>query len=162
MLYTPWLIQRGCLENYTELASVWDELDFVWYIPEDEDKAVQALRMRDEYCYETSMPLPRQAPASFLEVFVSITDSLTAMLYQDREEFTKSILLNMGARSYSDDGRLPSEIHEEALVIAERVMYRTYGRNGSGGLFRIPGSDILEIPITSQMIMWANLYDPYH
>ena len=162
MLYTPWLIQRGCLANYTELASVWDELDFVWYIPEDEDKAIQALRMRDEYCYETSMSVPRQAPASFLEVFVSITDSLTAMLYQDREEFTKSILLNMGARSYSDDGRLPSEIHEEALVIAERVMYRTYGRNGSGGLFRIPGFDILEIPITSQMIMWANLYDPYH
>lgn len=162
MTYTRWLIQRGCLENYTELASVWDELDFVWYIPEDEDRAIQALRMRDEYCYETSTPSPRQAPASFLEVFVSITDSLTAMLYQDREKFTKSILLNMGAYSYSDDGRLPSEIYDEALVIAERVMYRTYGRNGSGGLFRIPGSDILETPITSQMIMWANLYDPYH
>ena len=162
MTYTRWLIQRGCLENYSELASVWDELDFVWYIPEDEDKAVQALRMRDEYCYETSMPLPRQAPASFLEVFVSITDSLTAMLYQDREKFTKSILLNMGAYSYSDDGRLPSEIHEGALEIAERVMYRTYGRNGSGGLFRIPGANVLETPITSQMIMWANLYDPYH
>lgn len=162
MTYTRWLIQRGCLENYSELASVWDELDFMWYIPEDEDKAVQALRMRDEYCYETSMPSPRQAPASFLEVFVSITDSLTAMLYQDREKFTKSILLNMGAYSYSDDGRLPSEIHEGALEIAERVMYRTYGRNGSGGLFRIPGANVLETPITSQMIMWANLYDPYH
>ena len=162
MSYTRWLIQRGCLEEYSELASVWDELDFVWYIPEDEDKAVQALRMRDEYCYETGMSSPRQAPASFLEVFVSITDTLTAMLYQDRETFTKSILLNVGARSYSDDGRLPSEIHSEALVIAERVMYRTYGRNGSGGLFRVPGSDILEAPITSQMIMWANLYDPYH
>lgn len=162
MTYTRWLIQRGCLENYSELASVWDELDFVWYIPEDEDKAIQALRMRDEYCYETETPSPRQAPASFLEVFVSITDTLTAMLYQDREKFTKSILLNMGAYSYSDDGRLPSEINEEALVIAERVMYRTYGRNGSGGLFRIPGSNILETPITSQMIMWANLYDPYN
>lgn len=162
MSYARWLIQRGCLENYSELASVWDEIDFVWYIPEDEDKAVQALRMRDEYCYETGMPLPRQAPASFLEVFVSITDTLTAMLYQDRKVFTKSILFNMGARSYSDDGRLPSEIHDEALAIAERVMYRTYGRNGSGGLFRVPGSNILETPITSQMIMWANLYDPYH
>lgn len=162
MIYTRWLIQRGCLENYSELASVWDELDFVWYIPEDEDKAIQALRMRDEYCYETGMPLPRQAPASFLEVFVSITDTLTAMLYRDRESFTKSILLNVGARSYSDDGRLPSEIHEEALSIAERVMYRTYSRNGTGGLFRIPGVDILEMPITTQMIQWANLYDPYH
>lgn len=162
MTYTRWLIQRGCLENYSELASVWDELDFVWYIPEDEDRAVQALRMRDEYCYETGMLTPRQAPSSFLEVFVSITDNLTAMLYQDRESFTKSILMNMGARSYSDDGRPISEIREEALVIAERVMYRTYGRNGSGGLFRIPGSDILETPIVSQMIMWANLYDPYN
>lgn len=162
MQYTPWLIKRGCLENYTELASVWDEIDFAWYIPEDEDKAIQALRMRDEYCYETSMPMPRQAPASFLEVFVSITDTLTAMLYQDREDFTKSILLNLGARSYSDDGRLPSEIHEAALDIAENVMYRAYHRNGTGGLFRIPGADILETPLTTQMIMWANLYDPYH
>lgn len=162
MHYASWLIQRGCLENYTELASVWDELDFVWYIPEDEDKAIQALRMRDEYCYETGMPSPRQAPASFLEVFVSITDTLTAMLYQDRESFTKSILLNAGARSFSDDWRLPSEIHEEALNIAERVMYRTYSRNGTGGLFRIPGADILEMPLTTQMIQWANLYDPYH
>ena len=162
MHYTSWLIQRGCLENYSELASVWDELDFMWYIPEDEDKAIQALRMRDEYCYETGMPSPRQAPASFLEVFVSITDTLTAMLYKDRESFTKSILLNVGARSYSDDGRLPSEIHEAALNIAERVMYRTYSRNGTGGLFRIPGVDILEMPLTTQMIQWANLYDPYH
>lgn len=162
MHYTSWLIQRGCLENYTELASVWDELDFVWYIPEDEDKAIQALRMRDEYCYETGAPSPRQAPASFLEVFVSITDTLTAMLYQDRESFTKSILLNVGARSFSDDGRPPSEIHEEALSIAERVMYRTYSRNGTGGLFRIPGVDTLEMPLTTQMIQWANLYDPYH
>lgn len=162
MHYASWLIQRGCLENYTELASVWDELDFMWYIPEDEDKAIQALRMRDEYCYETGMPSPRQAPASFLEVFVSITDTLTAMLYQDRESFTKSILLNAGARSFSDDWRLPSEIHEEALKIAERVMYRTYSRNGTGGLFRIPGADILEMPLTTQMIQWANLYDPYH
>lgn len=162
MQYTSWLIQRGCLENYTELASVWDELDFVWYIPEDEDRAIQALRMRDEYCYETGMPSPRQAPASFLEVFVSITDTLTAMLYQDRESFTKSILLNVGARSFSDDGRLPSEIYEEALNIAECVMYRTYSRNGTGGLFRIPGVDTLEMPLTTQMIQWANLYDPYH
>ena len=162
MRYTPWLIERGCLENYSELASVWDELDFAWYIPEDEDRAIQALRMRDEYCYETGMPSPRQAPASFLEVFVSITDTLTAMLYQDRESFTKSILLNVGARSFSDDGRLPSEIHEEALIIAERVMYRTYSRNGTGGLFRIPGVDTLEMPLTTQMIQWANLYDPYH
>lgn len=141
---------------------MWDELDFIWYIPEDEDKAIQALRMRDEYCYETGRPSPRQAPASFLEVFVSITDTLTAMLYQDRESFTKSILLNVGARSFSDDGRLPSEIHEEALIIAERVMYRTYSRNGTGGLFRIPGADTLEMPLTTQMIQWANLYDPYH
>ena len=81
MHYTSWLIKRGCLENYSELASAWDELDFAWYIPEDEDKAIQALRMRDEYCYETGMPSPRQAPASFLEVFVSITDTLTAILY---------------------------------------------------------------------------------
>ena len=162
MLYASWLIKRGCLENYTELASVWDEIDFAWYIPDDEDKAIQALRMRDEYCYGTGLPMPRQAPASFLEVFVSITDTLTAMLYQDRESFTKSILLNLGARSYSDDGRLPSEIHEEALNIAERVMYRTYSRNGTGGLFCIPGADILETPLTTQMIQWANLYDPYH
>ena len=162
MHYASWLIKRGCLENYSELASVWDELDFTWYIPEDEDKAIQALRMRDEYRYETGMPSPRQAPASFLEVFVSITDTLTAMLYQDRESFTKSILLNVGARSYSDDGRLPSEIREEALNIAERVMYRTYSRNGTGGLFRIPGVDTLEMPLTTQMIQWANLYDPYH
>lgn len=162
MNYTSWLIERGCLENYSELASVWDELDFMWYIPEDEDRAIQALRMRDEYCYETGMPSPRQAPASFLEVFVSITDILTAMLYQDRESFTKSILLNLGARSYFDDGRPPSEIHEEALNIAERVTYRTYSRNGTGGLFRIPGMDTLEMPLTTQMIQWANLYDPYH
>ena len=162
MSYTSWLIKRGCLENYTELAFAWDEIDFAWYIPEDEDKAIQALRMRDEYCYETSMPMPRQAPASFLEVFVSITDTLTAMLYQDRADFTKSILLNLGARSYSDDVRLPSEIHEAALNIAETVIYRTYSRNGTGGLFRIPGADILETPLTVQMIMWANLYDPYN
>lgn len=162
MSYASWLIKRGCLENYTELALVWDEIDFAWYIPEDEDKAIQALRMRDEYCYETSKPMPRQAPASFLEVFVSITDTLTAMLYQDRDAFTKSILLNLGARSYSDDGRLPSDIHEAALDIAETVIYRTYSRNGTGGLFRIPGANILETPLTTQMIMWANLYDPYH
>ena len=102
MMYLPWLIQRGCLSDYRGLASVWDEIEFVWYIPEDGDKAEQALRMRDEYAYEFDRDTPRQGPVSFLEVFVSMTDTLTAMVYQDRADFTRSILMNLGVSDAVD------------------------------------------------------------
>ena len=104
MTYTRWLIQRGCLENYSELASVWDELDFVWYIPEDEDKAIQALRMRDEYCYETEMPSPRQAPASFLEVlqFAGVTSG-----GDDGEASIEGFVSNAFAESTGSSGDEP-------------------------------------------------------
>ena len=161
-MYLPWLIERGCLGDYRGLASVWDEIEFVWYIPEDEDKAIQALRMRDEYSYEFDRPTPRKGVVSFLEVFVSITDTLTAMVYQDREEFTRSILMNLGVSDAVDSRFLGAALYARALDSAETVMYRTYQKNGSGGLFRVPGADLLEMPLRDQMIIWSNNYDPYH
>ena len=162
MEYLPWLIERGCLTEYRGLASVWDEIEFAWYIPDDGDKAEQALRMRDEYAYELGRPYPRQGPVTFLEVFVSITDSLVAMVYQERKGFTRSILMNLGVFGSTDSVLLGSELYAKALDSAETVMYRTYRKNGAGGLFMVPGADMLEMPIRDQMIMWANRYDPYH
>lgn len=162
MEYLPWLIQRGCLNEYRDLASVWDEIEFVWYIPEDGDKAEQALRMRDEYEYETNRPRPRQGPASFLELFVSITDTLTAMIYQDRSAFTKSILMNLGVRDAQDALLMNPAVYDMAIDSAETVMQRTYRKNGYGGLFMVPGADLREMPLRDQMILWSNEYDPYH
>lgn len=162
MEYLPWLIQRGCLDEYRDLASVWDEIEFVWYIPDDEDKAIQALRMRDEYEYETNRSCLRQGPVSFLELFVSITDTLTAMIYQDRSAFTKSILMNLGVRNTQDALLMDSVTRASAIDSAETVMYRTYQKNGLGGLFMVPGADLREMPIRDQMILWSNFYDPYH
>lgn len=162
MEYLPWLIQRGCLDEYRDLASVWDEIEFVWYIPEDGDKAEQALRMRDEYEYETNRSCQRQGPASFLELFVSITDTLTAMIYQDRAAFTKSILMNMGVRNAQDALLMDPALYARAIDSAETVMHRTYRKNGYGGLFMVPGADLHEMPLRDQMILWSNIYDPYH
>ena len=162
MEYLPWLIQRGCLDEYRDLASVWDEIEFVWYIPEDGDKAEQALRMRDEYAYELDRPYPRQGPVSFLEVFVSITDTLTAMLYQDRAAFTRSILMNLGVSNAYDTLLMDPAVYSSAIDSAHTVMYRTYQKNGTGGLFRVPGANLLEMPLRDQMILWSNEYDPYH
>ena len=162
MDYLPWLIQRGCLNEYQGLASVWDEIEFVWYIPEDGDKAEQALRMRDEYAYELDRPYPRQGPVTFLEVFVSITDTLTAMLYQDRSAFTKSILMNLGVRNAQDALPMDPAVYDKAIDSAYTVMHRTYQKNGTGGLFIVPCGDLLEMPLRDQMILWANKYDPYH
>lgn len=162
MEYLPWLIRRGCLNEYRDLASAWDEIEFVWYIPEDGDKAEQALRMRDEYEYETNRPCPRQGPASFLELFVSITDTLTAMIYQDRATFTKSILMNLGVRNAQDALLVDPAVYARAIDSAETVMHRTYRKNGYGGLFMVPGADLREMPLRDQMILWANEYDLYH
>lgn len=162
MEYLPWLIRRGCLDEYRDLASVWDEIEFVWYIPEDGDKAEQALRMRDEYAYETGRPYPRQGPVSFLELFVSVTDTLTAMIYQDRAAFTKSILMNLGVRNAQDALLMDPAVYARAIDSAETVMHRTYRKNGYGGLFRVPGADLREMPLRDQMILWSNFYDLYH
>lgn len=162
MMYLPWLIQRGCLSDYRGLASVWDEIEFIWYIPEDEDRAIQALRLRDEYAYEFDCRAPRQGPVTFLEVFVSITDTLSAMVYQDREKFTRSILMNLGVSNLLDSECFSTELYSRGLDSAETVMYRNYHQNGSGGLFKVPGAKMLEIPLFDQMVLWANRYDPYH
>lgn len=162
MEYLPWLIERGCLDDYRDLASVWDEIEFKWYIPEDGDKAEQALRMRDEYEFELGLSCPKRGPASFLELFVSITDTLTAMVYQDRAAFTRSILMNLGVTNAYDTLLLDPALYAKALDSADTVMYRTYHKNGAGGLFMVPGANMLEMPLRDQMILWSNYYDPYH
>lgn len=162
MEYLPWLIKRGCLTGYRDLASVWDEIEFKWYIPEDGDKAEQALRMRDEYEFELGLSCPKRGPVSFLELFVSITDTLTAMVYQDRAAFTRSILMNLGVTNAYDALLLDPALYAKALDSADTVMYRTYQKNGAGGLFMVPGSNMLEMPLRDQMILWSNYYDPYH
>ena len=141
---------------------MWDEIEFVWYIPDDGDKAIQALRMRDEYEYETNRSCMRQGPASFLELFVSITDTLTAMIYQDRSVFTKSILMNLGVRNAQDSLCMDPAVYDMAIDSAETVMHRTYRKNGYGGLFMVTGADLREMPLRDQMILWSNEYDAYH
>ncbi len=70
-------------------------------------------------------------------------------------------LVNLGVVNY-DRLLLDSAVYSRALDSADRVMHRHTTETVLGGLFMVPGADILEMPLRDQMILWSSYYDPYH
>ena len=159
MDYTSWLIKEGCLEVYTKLALGWDDIPFDYYPDCDAPRIEQCSRIREEYADRLEKPHPRTGPPSFLEFFVSSLDALSTMMYIDKERISEGLLMNLGVDYYMDAISSPTVIAEAALESAERVISRSYSKDGRGGLFPVYGEDTLTMPLFVQMAKWANWYD---
>lgn len=142
--YLPWLYgQVGEVKNHNSSKSYWNLLrqmyskEFVWFIPNDDNRVEDGKYLRHEWAEETGQAHPdrdwMRLPCSFLELLIALSRRLAFEADGgDSPAWFWHLIDNLGLRGCHDRSRYDTKEVEEAL---DTVIFRTYDPDGRGGLF---------------------------
>jgi len=111
--------------------------EFVWFIPNDDNRIADGKDLRYEFVEESGLEdVDRrwlQLGCSMLELLIGLSRRLAFEADGEPRDWFWQMLENMDLSPYNDhyQKRRVSEIDE----ILDRVIWRTYGINGEGGIF---------------------------
>lgn len=162
--YYIWLLNKVGVYASEEGAysSLFHELfttEFKWMIPMDENRAADGLYLRSEYANETGGFTDQYSKCSFLEMLVSLSircenDIMGEPDVDHTREWFWRIIYNLGLEKYDNAHYNPIKVKD----ILERVCFREYDADGSGGMFPLknPPGDQRQVEIWYQMGSWLN------
>lgn len=143
-LYLKWLYRQvGNVRLKNPARTYWVLLrqlykkEFVWIIPNDDNRLEDGRDLRDRFVDEEGINSPdphwMDLGCSMLEVLVALAQCLN---FEDESrdvgEWFWELIHNLGLRNSTDaNPRAESEIND----ILDGVIWRTYNRSGVGGLF---------------------------
>lgn len=142
-LYLTWLYsQVGSVTERNPSRSYWKVLrqlytkPFVWLIPNDDNRAEDGRTLRIDFLREEQIdstdPEWMQLECSMLELLIGLSQRLA---FQDDGEplgWFWHLMENLGLEKYNDNTLVPEKEIDKLL---DEVIWRTYRRNGAGGLF---------------------------
>jgi hypothetical protein len=137
------------------------ETEFVWFVPNDDNRKADGLDLRLEFCHEQDIPkadagtfLDKEVPTppcSFLEVLIALSRRLEFQAGGSAPGWSWILMNNLGLHRITDPvGRGKAR---QATDILEMCIYRTYEPDGRGGFFPLEEAprDQREIEIWYQM-----------
>jgi hypothetical protein len=142
-LYFAWLYRQVADPDITERSLTYWKLlkelftrEFTWSIPNDDNRSEDGKELRQEFMSEESID---DADAEWLELGCSVLELMVGLSRRlafeaegEPHYWFWDMMENLGIHNYSDDRRL----QRKAIgVILDRVIFRTYKRNGEGGFF---------------------------
>lgn len=144
--YFNWLYRQVCSvrtrlksRSYRELFHILYTKEFVWLVPNDDNRVHDGKDLRYEFLNEEGIePDERDEywlnlPCSMLELLLSLARELE---FVDDEgttvEWFWELLENIGIEDLSDAKKIDHELVDDIL---DRVIWRRYNYNGGGGLF---------------------------
>lgn len=148
-IYFKWLYSKvASVDNPTPSLTYWTLLrdlhatEFVWLLSGDDNRAEDGLDIRKEFIKEIEVAFrnePLYLDPSWTNLGCSVLEMLIAFSrrasfetqLQSREWFW-IFLNNLGLSGFSD---AVSNTSQRTAEILERFIWRTYSRNGKGGLF---------------------------
>lgn len=163
--YLQWL--RGRVSrpgpSYDILFDIAWEIQYEYFIPNDDNRAQDGLNLRRRFEYETSIRLPDLGKCRMLEFFIALAIRLNESTYDhekpNQEAYWFWILMSsLGLDEYDDSYRF-DQIHGEIYDIFMVLIHREYDSDGqNGGLFplRNPNGDQRTIEIWYQMQAYLN------
>lgn len=129
------------------------ETDFVWLVPNDDNRAADGLELRYEFMDEKAI-LPDRAwlerPCSFLEMLIGLARRLAFEGEGQPHVWFWHLIDNLDLTRCNDDRRWsPRRVDE----IINSVIWRTYAPSGRGGLFplRYSHEDQRDVELWYQM-----------
>lgn len=144
-LYFEWLYSQVCsvkrknpARTYWKLFKILFTKEFVWFVPNDDNRVEDGKELRWDFLRSKKMEPDDidkdwlQMGCSMLELFVGLSRRLAFETSADPEEWFWELLDNLDLRKYNDSVHIPRNEVEDTL---DRVIWRTYRRNGHGGLF---------------------------
>lgn len=143
-VYFVWLCSQVVnSRNATPSTSYWRLLrqlhhtEFVWTVIGDDNRAQDGIDLRQQFLntsrYSASDDFLQQ-PCSFLEMTIALANTIGFNIGEPMHEWFWVMLNNISLAALNDAQPYPE--HRVAEVI-NSVIWRTYDRNGYGGMFPI-------------------------
>lgn len=126
--------------------------EFIWLVPNDDNRIADGLDVRREYFHHSQ----HMRGCSVLEVIIGLSRRISFMVGDNPEDWAWQLISNLGLHRMSGHiGRTRSDQIEEIL---QRLIWRTYERNGQGGFFPLtsPREDQRKIEIWYQMCAYVD------
>lgn len=151
-VYFKWLYRQVAplrLKNpartYWSLLRQLFEREFVWFIPNDDNRAMDGVELRCEFLAHEKLEVDDRATQEWLALGCSMLEMLIALSRRlsfvgggaSSDRFWQ-MLHNVGLDIYNDlawDG-------DQVEPVIRRINERTYDENGNGGLFPLMETDI--------------------
>jgi len=114
--------------------------EFLWFVPNDDNRAEDGRDLRMEFVQLVDEVHPyddwMHRGCSMLELLVALSRQLAFLSSGNAREWFWEMVENLGISiSHTSDSHYNHEIQEQVDDALNRVIFRTYGANGDGGLF---------------------------
>jgi hypothetical protein len=124
-------------KTYTDLLQLMHSKEFVWFVPNDDNRLVDGLDLRTEFLRESEAPSTLSpdefGPPTILEVLVGLSRRLAFTAGGTAEGWAWQLLKNLELEKMSDP--LSRRKCAEADEKLETLIWRNYAPDGAGGFF---------------------------
>lgn len=171
--YLNWLVPQIRDEHdgnpnktYSNLIVCMFDKEFVWLVPNDDNRLGDGLGLRVEFCYAHHIrqgSLAHMGPCSFLEVLIGLSRRLAFDVGGNPPGWAWALMSNLKLDKMSDP--LTKSKLERVDDILDTCIWRNYEPDGTGGFFPLawPQEDQREVELWYQMAAWINeLHPEYH
>lgn len=151
--YYEWLISQIDIPNgktYTGLFECMHNVEFVWTVPNDDNRVQDGLDLRPEFADGKVSDLVLEG-ATFLEVLIGISRRLEFTAGGEARHWAWRLIKNLRLHKCHDP--LFEEKYAKVRDILDTVIWRTYQSNGRGGFFPLhnPPEDQTKVEIWYQL-----------
>lgn len=155
--YYEWLVSQievTSNRTYYDLFERMHNLEFVWFIPNDDNRVQDGLDLRAEFLDERKSKLALGG-ASVLEVLVALSRRTAFTAGGNSRHWAWKLIKNLRLNKMSDP--LSDEDMDKVDDILETLIWRTYEPNGQGGFFPVTHSldDQTKLEIWYQMNVYV-------
>jgi hypothetical protein len=162
-IYFTWLTDRIDFnfgrsngKAYVDLMCILHSTEFVWVVPNDDNRVEDAAALRQQFLDETGITAPprdflQDRPFSVLEVLLGLSSRCAFNGGGTPPNWAWRLIENLDLHNMSDP--VTTRKHEKITDILETLIYRTYEPDGSGGFFPLthPRDDQRKVEIWYQM-----------
>jgi hypothetical protein len=133
--YFDWLCHLVYSGNHEKLLDLLFRKEFVWFVPNDDNRAVDGKDLRREFLEATNQegtPDFLLIGCSMLELLIGLSRRLAFEADGMPRDWFWLLMKNVSLSKFTDDKPLPVDRVDDIL---ERIIWRTYNPDGIGGLF---------------------------
>jgi len=165
--YFDWLVNQievNSSRSYEHLFVRLHDTEFIWIVPNDDNRVYDGLDLRSEYIDGThgwtleeimKLPIMTNKGASVLEVLIGLSRRVAFTCGGEAPWWAWQLMGNVGLYRFPDP--LTKKKQERLEEVLAALIWRTYSRNGEGGFFPLnePKEDQRKVEIWYQLNQYA-------
>jgi len=147
--------------SYRKLAYQLYTKEFLWFVPNDDNRAEEGIELRKVFLDETGTQYPghewMEMTCSILELLIGMSHRLSFIDDRPAHIWFWEMLDNVDL-TYANDDEYGPDTEEDVEQTFDRVIWRLYEQDGAGGLFPLHHAheDQRKIELWYQMSAYIN------